>query len=114
MLGDELSVVDGTTFAVSDPLGDMRPGDGHGFFREDTRFLSVLALTINGARPVLLSRGNPSHRRAGRRSYAVRFQSRAGGAPVATVIRASVRPRLEAGRLAYRLRLAPQQSWQVE
>ena len=37
-----LSVLDGSTFVVGDRLGDVREEDGreHGFFCEDTRFLS--------------------------------------------------------------------------
>lgn len=46
-----LSVLDGSTFVVSDRLGDMRLDEGrdHGFFCQDTRFLSqwVLRVTEN-------------------------------------------------------------------
>ncbi len=61
---DEISVVDGTTFVVSDALGDILPGSEHGFFRSDTRFLSALALTVDGERVVLLSSRATSPRTA--------------------------------------------------
>jgi glycogen debranching enzyme len=50
-----LSVLDGSTFAVSDRLGDMRNDDGreHGFFCHDTRFLSHWALRV-GEQPLEL------------------------------------------------------------
>jgi glycogen debranching enzyme len=43
-----LSVLDGSTFVVSDRLGDMRSDAGreHGFFCHDTRFLSHWVLTV--------------------------------------------------------------------
>ena len=50
-----LSVLDGSTFVVSDRLGDLRADDGreHGFFSDDTRFLSRWILAV-GARPLEL------------------------------------------------------------
>ncbi len=43
-----LSVLDGSTFVVSDRLGDMRDDEGrdHGFFCQDTRFLSRWMLRV--------------------------------------------------------------------
>ena len=43
-----LSVLDGSTFVVSDRLGDMRSDEGrdHGFFCQDTRFLSHWVLRV--------------------------------------------------------------------
>jgi glycogen debranching enzyme len=43
-----LSVLDGSTFVVSDRLGDMREDEGrdHGFFCQDTRFLSRWMLRV--------------------------------------------------------------------
>ncbi|MDQ6804472.1 MAG: amylo-alpha-1,6-glucosidase [Actinomycetota bacterium] len=43
-----LSVLDGSTFVVGDRLGDVRAGEGreHGFFSEDTRFISRLVLRV--------------------------------------------------------------------
>ena len=51
-----LTILEGSTFCVSDDLGDIvEPTQG--FFTSDTRFLSRWVLTINGARPLLLSSG---------------------------------------------------------
>jgi glycogen debranching enzyme len=49
-----LTILDGSTFCVCDRIGDI----GHamsGLFAEDTRYLSLLRLTINGTPPLLLS-----------------------------------------------------------
>jgi glycogen debranching enzyme len=50
-----LSVLDGSTFVVSDRLGDMRSDEGreHGFFCQDTRFLSHWVLRV-GDQPLEL------------------------------------------------------------
>jgi glycogen debranching enzyme len=50
-----LSVLDGSTFVVSDRLGDMRSDEGreHGFFCQDTRFLSHWVLRV-GEQPLEL------------------------------------------------------------
>jgi glycogen debranching enzyme len=47
----------GDTFAVFDQNGDAlaAPGSTHGIYHRDTRYLSHLHLTINAARPILLS-----------------------------------------------------------
>jgi glycogen debranching enzyme len=44
-----LSVLDGSTFVVSDRLGDLRDDEGrdHGFFCQDTRFLSRWVLRVS-------------------------------------------------------------------
>jgi len=58
-----LSVLDGSTFVVGDRLGDLRADEGreHGFFSEDTRFLSRWIL-IAGTRPLeLLSLDQDAH-----------------------------------------------------
>src|SRR5215203_5857634 len=52
---NEHATVNGSTFVVSDALGDILRGAEHGFFHADTRFLSALTITVNGARPVPLS-----------------------------------------------------------
>jgi glycogen debranching enzyme len=49
-----LTILEGSTFCVSDELGDIS-GPTMGFFADDTRFLSKWVLTINGARPLMLS-----------------------------------------------------------
>jgi glycogen debranching enzyme len=58
-----LSVLDGSTFVVGDRLGDVRADEGreHGFFSQDTRFISHWVLTV-GERPLeLLSLNQGAH-----------------------------------------------------
>ncbi len=47
----------GDTFLVVDPFGDVqaRESRAEGLFHEDTRYLSHVALSVNGHRPMLLS-----------------------------------------------------------
>ena len=54
---DTVSILDGSTFVVSDRRGDLdaSPTDTHGLFLEDTRFLSRWILTVGGIRPKTLS-----------------------------------------------------------
>jgi glycogen debranching enzyme len=49
---DTIAILDGSTFLVSDVRGDVDagPDEPHGFFYQDTRFLSGWVLTANGAR----------------------------------------------------------------
>jgi glycogen debranching enzyme len=58
-----LSVLDGSTFVVGDRLGDIRAGEGreHGFFSEDTRFISRWALRVGGTPLELLSLNQSAH-----------------------------------------------------
>jgi glycogen debranching enzyme len=49
-----LTILEGSTFCVSDELGDISEPT-MGLFADDTRFLSRWVLTINGARPLVLS-----------------------------------------------------------
>ena len=51
-----LTILEGSTFCICDERGDIGDETG-GLFAEDTRFLSRLKLTINGAAPLLLSSG---------------------------------------------------------
>ena len=51
-----VTILDGSTFCISDDDGDIGNSTS-GFFASDTRFLSVLRLTINGERPLRLSSG---------------------------------------------------------
>jgi glycogen debranching enzyme len=51
-----LTILEGSTFCICDERGDVA-GQTGGFFADDTRFLSVLKLTVNGATPLLLSSG---------------------------------------------------------
>ncbi|MCW3014845.1 MAG: Amylo-alpha,6-glucosidase [Solirubrobacterales bacterium] len=53
-----ISVLDGNTFVVSDSRGDVRPESRvppHGFFSEDTRFVSRWELTVSGQPTDMLS-----------------------------------------------------------
>src|SRR6478736_4793496 len=57
MSAEIISILDGSTFAVSNRAGDMdaAPDQPHGFFYKDTRHLSRWVLTINGVAPAALS-----------------------------------------------------------
>ncbi len=50
MATDTISILDGSTFLVSDRKGDIEPSPDapHGFFYRDTRFLSKWTLRVNG------------------------------------------------------------------
>ena len=52
-----VDILEGNRFVVSDARGDIdgTPAEPHGFFANDTRFLSLLRMTVNGHRPLLLS-----------------------------------------------------------
>jgi glycogen debranching enzyme len=52
-----ITILEGSTFCICDELGDVGGWPTSGFFTDDTRFLSVLQLCINGRRPLLLSSG---------------------------------------------------------
>jgi len=49
-----LTILEGSTFCICDERGDIGGGTT-GFFADDTRFLSLLRLTVNGEPPLLLS-----------------------------------------------------------
>lgn len=49
--GGAVTLVEGPSFSISLPSGDMVPGFPHGVFFHDTRFLSELRLRINGQWP---------------------------------------------------------------
>jgi glycogen debranching enzyme len=49
-----LTILEGATFCICDERGDIDWPTG-GLFAEDTRFLSLLRLTVNGERPLVLS-----------------------------------------------------------
>ena len=57
MPAEMISILDGSTFAVSNRAGDMDagPDQPHGFFYKDTRHLSRWVLTVNGIAPAALS-----------------------------------------------------------
>jgi glycogen debranching enzyme len=50
-----IQVLDGSTFMISDQYGDVHPGTAAGLYHEDTRHLSRWVLTLNGARPIVLT-----------------------------------------------------------
>lgn len=58
-----ISVLDGSTFVVSDRLGDLRSDQGreHGFFCRDTRFLSKLVLRVGDVPLELLGLDQDEH-----------------------------------------------------
>src|ERR1700691_6141646 len=58
-----LSVLNGSTFVVGDRLGDVRADEGreHGFFSEDTRFISRWVLRAGAAPLELLSLHQSAH-----------------------------------------------------
>ena len=51
-----LTILEGSTFCICNERGDI-DGETQGLFADDTRFLSRLRLTVNGAMPLLLSSG---------------------------------------------------------
>jgi glycogen debranching enzyme len=51
-----LTILEGSTFCICDDRGDICEKTG-GFFAEDTRYLSLFRLTVNGEAPLLLSSG---------------------------------------------------------
>src|ERR671934_2703784 len=57
MARDEIAILDGSTFLVSDRRGDIdaSPDQPHGFFYRDTRYLSRWVLRANGRPPDVLS-----------------------------------------------------------
>jgi glycogen debranching enzyme len=59
----DVSVLDGSTFVVGDRLGDVRADEGreHGFFFEDTRFVSHWVLRVDDAPLELLSLHQTRH-----------------------------------------------------
>jgi glycogen debranching enzyme len=58
-----LSVLDGSTFVVGDRLGDLRADEGreHGFFSDDTRFVSHWILLVGSTPLELLSLDQEAH-----------------------------------------------------
>ena len=49
-----VTILDGSTFCMAGPSGDVELGEVHGLFVEDTRVLSRWTLDIDGNRPELL------------------------------------------------------------
>jgi glycogen debranching enzyme len=52
-----ITILEGSTFCICDELGDIGGWPTSGLFTDDTRFLSILRLSINRRRPLLLSSG---------------------------------------------------------
>jgi glycogen debranching enzyme len=50
-----ITILEGSTFCICDDVGDVGGWPTSGLFAEDTRFLSILKLTINGKRPLILT-----------------------------------------------------------
>src|SRR5918992_1338581 len=50
-----ITILEGSTFCICDELGYIGACPTSGFFTDDTRFLSILRLSINARRPLLLS-----------------------------------------------------------
>ncbi|HEU6443924.1 MAG TPA: glycogen debranching N-terminal domain-containing protein [Gaiellaceae bacterium] len=50
-----ITILEGSTFCICDDVGDIGVTATSGLFAVDTRFLSVLRLTIDGKRPLLLT-----------------------------------------------------------
>jgi glycogen debranching enzyme len=53
--GGAVTLVEGSSFAISTSAGDMLPGNPHGLFFRDTRFLSELRLRVNDEWPESLA-----------------------------------------------------------
>ena len=92
-----LSVLDGSTFVVGDRLGDLRADEGreHGFFCDDTRFLSRWVLRVGEEPLELLGLDQSAH-------FAARFflTPRVGPdeqAPCSIMRRRLDRPRVDGG-----------------
>src|SRR5262245_19497231 len=72
-----VTLVEGSSFCISNSAGEIDPDHPHGLFFRDTRFVSELRMTLNGAPPeslaatttdpfsaVFVLRGHPSRGRA--------------------------------------------------
>ena len=51
----QIQVLEGSTFMLSDPRGDVETGTIGGLYHEDTRYLSHFVLTVDGERPAVLT-----------------------------------------------------------
>ncbi|GIF13888.1 amylo-alpha-1,6-glucosidase [Actinoplanes teichomyceticus] len=66
LVGQAVTLVEGSTFCLSDAAGDVDPGNAHGLFVRDARVLSRWQLRLDGHRPQPLSVLAPD-------AYAARF-----------------------------------------
>ena len=55
LAGGTATLVDGTSFCISSPAGDIDAGSSQGLFYRDTRYLSGWHLRVNGSVPQVLS-----------------------------------------------------------
>jgi glycogen debranching enzyme len=60
-----VAVIDGSTFAISEPNGDIRPGTVQGLFHRDTRWLDRFELLVDGAPAHALTWGQVEFTSAG-------------------------------------------------
>jgi len=63
---DDVTLVEGSTFCLSDRSGDINPGTTQGFFLRDTRFVSTWRLRLDGQPPLALTALTPE-------AFAARF-----------------------------------------
>lgn len=63
MLNDQVAILDGGTFVISDRRGDIdaSPASAVGLFHDDMRYLSRFVLTVDGATPTVLSVDDAAH-----------------------------------------------------
>ncbi|GAB4583140.1 amylo-alpha-1,6-glucosidase [Nocardia sp. IFM 10818] len=92
-VGGAVTLVEGSTFCLSDRLGDVEPGTPYGLFYRDARVLSRWELRLDGQRPEPLSVLNPEAFHA---RFILRRPPRAGAADSSVLI---VRERLVADGL---------------
>ncbi|MEU0540843.1 glycogen debranching N-terminal domain-containing protein [Nocardia sp. NPDC005978] len=92
-LSGAVTLVEGSTFCLSDRLGDVEPGTPYGLFYRDARVLSRWELRLDGQRPEPLSVLNPEAFTA---RFILRRPPRAGAADSTVLI---VRERLVADGL---------------
>ena len=59
--GAAVTLIEGSTFCISEPGGDIVPGQPQGLFIQDTRVLSRWTLTVDGraAEPVTVQQADP-------------------------------------------------------
>lgn len=58
-LGEEITLVEGASFCISDRSGDIVPTRAQGLFFRDARLLSAYSLRVNGAPPEPLAASSP-------------------------------------------------------
>ncbi len=91
--GGAITLVDGSTFCLSDRIGDVEPGTAHGLFYRDARVVSRWELRVDGHRPEPLSVLSPEAFTA---RFILRRPPRAGAADSTLLV---VRERLVADGL---------------